>query len=794
MRNAKKRVGVRQSHGPLGRFFVETLLFIAFVLLFCTIILYFKRVDVYHHHFFDRAYSALYNLCRLLLAAYLFWLVYFSGHVVLKWRCHRALVELSAIERVAASFFVGAALWQGAMVVLGYLSLYRWPLIAAVTLPVVALSYRHLRHEVAPEISRSFAARIRPFPGWRALGSALMLGPVLASGFVLFLVKGLYPAGGHDYWTHYFYFFTTALDKHGIWPNEVWYHYFYSKAHGLFFLGMLLSDPLAPSFVTFCFVAAAACALYRLLDRNYPGTYWPPVAVTVFLALYLYTPRGQFIVGAADGWGDFQKGHEVNACFVVAVLWMSARLLSASDDDRRLWWSCAAICTVAATYTGEPTGILVGCFTLILSLVSLARSNWRSAYAFLGLALVAGAAFVSQLVLNYVTTGVPLDAFEVLLWDIVNLRKIESLGWTFDVIAHMRGLMGLAAHRLSLWSGEMAGLLFDVFRLQNTASLFLGLYGALFLLAAIGSMSIIRRHLLAAYVPVAIVLAAFAATIIIAAVSFGATQPISFFRYSSFGLPVTIACAATAWQALASTFHHAALRAAIRYAVPIGLLIFTLGDFWSIRQSSLVPLITNAVGFATGRMSIADAFTNQSGWPTRFAYGAIHPGTLKAFQQVPRGARIWSFHIHSYCMAPDCRIESADSFVMSPHTFELMFGPAEDARALLHREGLDYFILSTDLGVRDWHIAAPLLAPDHIADNLGIKWTDGTTYLLTWIGPGVEPLSPEWVAKYRTMTATISIGALADMTTVYSELKRKPVKWGADLSLPWRPSVKANAN
>jgi hypothetical protein len=30
-----------------------------------------------------------------------------------------------------------------------------------------------------------------------------------------------------------------------------------------------------------------------------------------------------------------------------------------------------------------------------------------------------------------------------------------------------------------------------------------------------------------------------------------------------------------------------------------------------------------------------------------------------------------------------------------------------------------------------------------------VKWTDGTDVLLTWKGPGIEPLSAQWVDKYR---------------------------------------------
>ena len=82
------------------------------------------------------------------------------------------------------------------------------------------------------------------------------------AGVALLLVKGLYPQGGHDYYQRYSQFYAAVIDSHGIWPNLFWCRYYYSKGMGVTFLGMLLTDALAPSLVAYCFVAATALALY----------------------------------------------------------------------------------------------------------------------------------------------------------------------------------------------------------------------------------------------------------------------------------------------------------------------------------------------------------------------------------------------------------------------------------------------------------------------------------------------------------------------------------------------------
>ena len=157
------------------------------------------------------------------------------------------------------------------------------------------------------------------------------------AGAALLLVKGLYPQGGHDYYQHYSQFYAAVIDNHGIWPNLFWYEYYYSKGMGVTFLGMLLTDALAPSLVAYCFVAATALALYALVTgllfahvvavaggRSVPG------------AQRAYAGDGSLL--GNGGWGHFQKPHELNSPLMFAVLWMSVAMVRSTGDVRRVWW------------------------------------------------------------------------------------------------------------------------------------------------------------------------------------------------------------------------------------------------------------------------------------------------------------------------------------------------------------------------------------------------------------------------------------------------------------------------
>src|SRR5262249_40672654 len=140
----------------------------------------------------------------------------------------------------------------------------------------------------------------------------VLLVVMLACVVALFIaVKGLYPAGGHDYYTHYFYYYMSVLRHESLLPNEVWYHFYYSKGAGLYFLAMLLSDPLAPQLVTTAFIAAGALTVGVMLERAAPGTLFPWLGASLYIAFLIYTPGPPESL-RHGGWGDLEKLHELS--------------------------------------------------------------------------------------------------------------------------------------------------------------------------------------------------------------------------------------------------------------------------------------------------------------------------------------------------------------------------------------------------------------------------------------------------------------------------------------------------
>jgi hypothetical protein len=197
-------------------------------------------------------------------------------------------------------------------------------------------------------------------------------------------------------------------------------------------------------------------------------------------------------------------------------------------------------------------------------------------------------------------------------------------------------------------------------------------------------------------------------------------------------------------------------------------------------------VVENALRFASGIYSVDVAYQRQDGWPGRLPWGGIYPGARGAYAVVGPNVRIHTMHVHSYCMLPDCRMEIEDAFIPGDWA-TIMFGTPEQARTAWQRAGIDNFLYSKELPIDDPIPLSPLFSPDHIARYLGIRWTDGTTALLTWAGPGIQPFDASWLAAYRKSVGDsrkIVAFPYADMKAIFAQLATRPHPWGR-LELPW---------
>jgi hypothetical protein len=287
-------------------------------------------------------------------------------------------------------------------------------------------------------------------------------------------------------------------------------------------------------------------------------------------------------------------------------------------------------------------------------------------------------------------------------------------------------------------------------------------------------------------------LAAMLAFFAVIALLAGRVQNISFERLSTFFIPLVVlfGVAGSAWVMDRQAAHRR--DPWLEMALPVVLLVIVVFEWQAtLHWTRRIPAETvNALRYFSGQLSLAQAYAHAS---SGYAFGAINPGALAAAQQVPYGTPIWSTNVDSYCMVPGCLIESVISFKMSGRLDEILGGTPELAKQRLQEAGLNYFLFMKDYRIIDLLPFSRLFAPDTIGRYLGVKWSDGSTFLLTWIGPDTSPIGPDFLEAYTRRRAEpdalqwFRFAELAPQMTIIVPRLRSVTQWGAASKLlTWR--------
>ena len=727
----------------------------AFVLVagYAYLLAWFSHVDFYHNDFFAHGRQVTgYQMARLLFIFYFAWTIYCAG------ACANFLLfgrtsapRIPACERSCLFFITGAGIWLIAMFVIGLAGFDIKPVAVALSLGTMALSTPHLAACLARTGNVTRSAHF-DFTTKTFLAAILWLGIAVVGALFVFQ-KGLYPGGGHDYYNHYFQFYKRVIETGSILPNDVWYHFYYSKGAGLYFLGMLLTDPLAPQLVTTGFMACGACIVYALLRSSTRSTLLPLVGVLLYFGAFIYTPgpRENMLEG---GWGILEKTHELTAVLLLAVTWIAYRLFRSDVEATGPWTLGLHAAVVSIALLTLPLALLVGLYLTGYLVWFAATGQWRVARRPFAGGVTAAFSILAMLGINYYCTGLPSDQLVLQFWPYANLTTISRWGTMAEVLRLHEDMTGMLQNQEPI-SWQTVPLLATFLRLELWWPLFLAAAPGIILRATSKAGRNGMLHSL--NVPAVGALAWLAVTTIPAAVfGGGLSQPISFYRLATFSYAPTmclalllchLALAAQPGRKLGTRLLN--LVRPTSFAATLGMVaIFNISTIEMVRQH-LTAILSNAASLSTGRFSLEDAYQNQQGW-SGFPWGAIYPGIIEPWRIVGRGTRIWSFQIHSYCMLPDCNLQETVSNRMSRVWQVVLFGPPEQGIDALKAEGLNYFFFSTELAMgHDQLPASPIFAPSEIAKHLAVRWSDGTNYLLTWPDKNTHPIDRKFLAVYR---------------------------------------------
>jgi hypothetical protein len=362
------------------------------------------------------------------------------------------------------------------------------------------------------------------------------------------------------------------------------------------------------------------------------------------------------------------------------------------------------------------------------------RDGWAMRVAIVAGSAV-GASIVAILLINYVNTGLPQDQLTVYLWDWIDWKEVVQLGYTLELYSQMRDHSSYLQVQPSLLA-SLSTIIVEYFRLYLLWPLLaVGLALAVTARRAPG-IGIIGLFLLA--------------SLLCALFLGGRSQPISYFRFSTFNYaPMLLACLLL-WGNAAPRLR--------KYAISFFLL--ALLPWIYFRESQVVgawyQLGRSAVALNTGAYSLRDAVGDQHGRVGRLRWGGVYPPMEEIYAAMPAGTRIWSLHNHSYCLLPACNMQMYFAQVTSPRWYDIALGSVAEGKKIMQAEGLNFIFYSRSVpvvGAADAQDALAGfykgLAPENIGKTFGILWTNGWDYLLTWKEESSAPLDAEFIDSWR---------------------------------------------
>jgi hypothetical protein len=753
---------------------------------------WFGGVGFYEKHFFEPGLIVFANnLMRVVFTALLVWMIYVSGHWIVRCLALKSdLLVLSAGERLIIGFTLGVGIWHFILLILGHLSLYYNSVMIAISLVVLTASGRHFGEVVREGRNRFVQWRKRP-----SFNASSVI--ILVTAALLLIIRGLYPGGSGDYYTHYFYYYIEVLKNHGLAPNDVWYHFFYSQGVGLFFFGMLLTDPEAPSLATYVCVLIASLCLWTLSARIAPRSIWPAVAAGLYM-LFCTIPLG------GTG-GDFQKHHEAATALAVLLVWGLCMHQIAPQSLSRLFLAVTASAGLGATIISLPMGVIFGPFFLLLAALSLTGRKWRHVvdYALVGI-FICGVT-LAMLLLNYLVAGLATDQALDQALRFANLERLDRWGVLpqIVIVAWIRDNYA----SLAVSGGQV---IFQLVHFMRIPLLWVLLGSVLLTLLTIAYWELNPRYLAKHHASssenasengqidstlsarrVLKLLGSLVILLALFSLIVGRSQAVSYTRFSTFFFFLIALFAVSVWGiAITMGSSRPGLRdhRLIRIGIPVAIFVATLAS-WQITDTwgkRLITAAANGFRYFSGQYSLAYAYSRQD-----VQHGGINPSAVAVMQRLPPGTPIWVTNTNFYCMVPDCVMQSVVSFKMSPRLDEVLNGTPERAKQLLMEAGINYFVFSKDEQLVDILPFSQLFAVGSIERYLGIRWTDGRTWLLGWRGPDTQIIDNQFLEAYQKRLEEPEHSLfrfrelLPYMSSVMRDLRASPHPW-ALTSFPWR--------
>ena len=714
--------------------------------IFLVTVVVLKSIDVSWVHYRDTGLTVIvYTAGRLILVFYLFTLCLASGALALR----RPLRNLSDI---IYSFFLGGTLYAIVFTVAGFLGLLKLWVALVLTVPVL-----YFVPPLIGSMARSGVEKIKKTASaWDSLqwGTHFMLGwfLVLAGGFLLFS-NGLYPGPTqNDEWEHYLHYFRKVLETGSVGPNEIWYHFYVSKAAGLVFMSGLFSDFFSEQLVSVCFAVITCLIVFDLLRLLIKESFWAMAGALIYIALY-------------DG--SFLRHHVALAGYIAFFAWASIRFLENPEAHRRAF---KTVLPVSAFYIGfyipPAAGLIVLFFGFLAFAVLGVKKIRRHFPSLFMMSLTTGLGILAVLWVNYSYTGlaemVPMRAF----WKMADLKKFEALFGTVGADFFLEeqssvGSTGPQSQGLPLY------LRYDWF--EKTFRVVFFQFSHLRILLILLAVFLVWKLLhkdrfrgLGRHIPWLLAFGAiFMAGILMSQMAYIAST-YRLFAFIIFFSTVT-------WMVVVKKVTDAfAAEPVKRYLSAALCLILSVSAMAQTAQATGTTRAKSIASYMVGRLSFEGVTAEAD---THFSI----PASLKLFTQLrdkigPTTRVLCLSYVPSPgYLIPGVGIVSEPSYSFGSHHREILEGTPERAREILQKLNINYFIVTRrSVYLPSTLILSKLFQAKNMGKMFQVVSTDNDNYVLTWRDPkNTEPLS---VALTQTMELRQERSLYYPFTNSFSKL------------------------
>lgn len=363
-----------------------------------------------------------YNLARVGLAALLGYALYACGRAVLRALRLGGRAEHLQVPELAATLVVGLSVVSLLMFGIGAAGLYYGATAIVLVLGLFALEPVRFRGGSIKE--------------WLAHYGANRMAPVavvaaMAGGLAVLLLanRGLFIGEpDNDVWEHYLHYYDAVVRGHSIRPNDLWVHFYVSKAAGGFFLVAILGDTFSVQLVSWLGVLLMALVAHVFVRTATDSSLGGLVAAGLVLASW------NAIGGEA---GSALKHHTVVAALMISLFWCGYEGVA----------RCTRCDSRIIVFAGAVSAFYLGLYITVAAGIAAAGLAAMSAYLalFPGLrsrawtpALLGGSALLGSaaaLAINYAWTGLALDAPVGMFWPLADRERFARL-WSPLVIEY----------------------------------------------------------------------------------------------------------------------------------------------------------------------------------------------------------------------------------------------------------------------------------------------------------------------------------------------------------------------